>query len=352
MNERPDDSIALREAVIATARAMNASGINVNKSGNVSVRCRADRARASCSRQPAFPTTASLPTTSRSSTTKVMRWVAASRRPNGASTPRSTAPGKTSKAVVHTHSPYATALACQGLSIPAFHYMVAVAGGADIRCAEYATFGTQALADNVLAALRGTARLPARAPRRDRVWRTSRIRLRVGCRSREPGPHLRCRPRPRRTPIAAGRGDEAGAGTLPHLRPACARRDRSPSSDRRLAPPSVWVMSPSCSSQLTGFRRWTGDTADRVRHRLPPTAPSASAARSAPRCGRHARSPAACAGSTSCTSGRKAPPPAPRSAPTSSSTRCAMPSNGSSTTWSSRSASRFRSARWSARSTP
>ncbi len=85
--------------------------------------------------------------------------------------PPSTAPGKTSKAVVHTHSPHATALACQGLSIPAFHYMVAVAGGADIRCAEYATFGTQALADNVLAALVGTAGLPARAPRRDRVWR-------------------------------------------------------------------------------------------------------------------------------------------------------------------------------------
>jgi hypothetical protein len=39
MIERPDDSIALREAVIATARAMNTSGINVNKSGNVSVRC-------------------------------------------------------------------------------------------------------------------------------------------------------------------------------------------------------------------------------------------------------------------------------------------------------------------------
>jgi len=59
------------------------------------------------------------------------------------------------EAVVHTHSLHATALACQGLAIPAFHYMVAVAGGADIRCAEYATFGTQALADNVLIALEG-----------------------------------------------------------------------------------------------------------------------------------------------------------------------------------------------------
>ena len=61
-------------------------------------------------------------------------------------------------AVVHTHSTHATALACQGLGIPAFHYMVAVAGGNDIRCAEYATFGTQALADNALAALQDRRR--------------------------------------------------------------------------------------------------------------------------------------------------------------------------------------------------
>jgi len=58
-------------------------------------------------------------------------------------------------AVVHTHSTYATALACVGQGIPAFHYMVAIAGGADIRCAPYATFGTQALSDHALAALEG-----------------------------------------------------------------------------------------------------------------------------------------------------------------------------------------------------
>jgi L-fuculose-phosphate aldolase len=56
-------------------------------------------------------------------------------------------------AIVHTHSRYATALACNGRAIPAFHYMVAVAGGADIRCAPYATFGSQALSDHALAAL-------------------------------------------------------------------------------------------------------------------------------------------------------------------------------------------------------
>jgi L-fuculose-phosphate aldolase len=56
-------------------------------------------------------------------------------------------------AVVHTHSTHATALAVHGRNIPAFHYMVAVGGGHDIRCAPYATFGSQELSDNALAAL-------------------------------------------------------------------------------------------------------------------------------------------------------------------------------------------------------
>ena len=56
-------------------------------------------------------------------------------------------------AVVHTHSPYATTLACLHRSIPPFHYEVAFAGGKDIRCSAYATFGTQELSDLALAAL-------------------------------------------------------------------------------------------------------------------------------------------------------------------------------------------------------
>jgi L-fuculose-phosphate aldolase len=58
-------------------------------------------------------------------------------------------------AIVHTHSRFATALACNGRGIPAFHYMVAVAGGADIRCAPYRTFGTQELSDAAITALEG-----------------------------------------------------------------------------------------------------------------------------------------------------------------------------------------------------
>jgi L-fuculose-phosphate aldolase len=56
-------------------------------------------------------------------------------------------------AIVHTHSRKATALACTGRGIPAFHYMVAVAGGLDIRCAPYYPFGTQDLSNAAVAAL-------------------------------------------------------------------------------------------------------------------------------------------------------------------------------------------------------
>ena len=56
-------------------------------------------------------------------------------------------------AIVHAHPTFCTSLACLGKPIPAFHYMVAVAGGKDIRCSPYATFGTQELSDHVLAAL-------------------------------------------------------------------------------------------------------------------------------------------------------------------------------------------------------
>jgi L-fuculose-phosphate aldolase len=58
-------------------------------------------------------------------------------------------------AVVHVHSDFATALGCARRSIPAFHYMVAAAGGDSIRCAAYATFGTDLLSRNVVTALAG-----------------------------------------------------------------------------------------------------------------------------------------------------------------------------------------------------
>ena len=60
---------------------------------------------------------------------------------------------KNAQAIVHAHSPHATAVSSHGKAIPPFHYMVALAGGEDIKCAEYATFGTDELSKNVLKAL-------------------------------------------------------------------------------------------------------------------------------------------------------------------------------------------------------
>lgn len=57
--------------------------------------------------------------------------------------------------IIHVHSTYATGLSCTGREIPAFHYMIAIAGGNDIRCARYATYGTQELSDNIVTALAG-----------------------------------------------------------------------------------------------------------------------------------------------------------------------------------------------------
>ena len=56
-------------------------------------------------------------------------------------------------AVIHTHSMFATTLACLQKDIPPFHYMIAMAGGDNIPCAPYALFGTQALSDGAIAAL-------------------------------------------------------------------------------------------------------------------------------------------------------------------------------------------------------
>lgn len=58
-------------------------------------------------------------------------------------------------AVVHTHSPYATTIACLRKDVPAVHYMIAMAGGDTIRCTPYAVFGEQELSDHALEALQG-----------------------------------------------------------------------------------------------------------------------------------------------------------------------------------------------------
>jgi L-fuculose-phosphate aldolase len=59
-------------------------------------------------------------------------------------------------AVIHTHSMFATTMACLQRDIPPFHYMIALTGAATIRCAPYALFGSQALSDGAVAALQGS----------------------------------------------------------------------------------------------------------------------------------------------------------------------------------------------------
>ena len=56
-------------------------------------------------------------------------------------------------AIIHAHPTFCTAIACMNIDIPSFHYMIAVAGGDNVRCARYATFGTEQLSKNVIKAL-------------------------------------------------------------------------------------------------------------------------------------------------------------------------------------------------------
>ena len=141
--------LELKVKVLATARAMNAGGINRGSAGNVSVRhaggflitptgmaydaCVAEDVvfvgldgRCDGRRKP-------------SSEWRIHRDVYAARPEAGA--------------IIHAHSTFAVSLACQGRDIPPFHYMVARFGGRDVRCCAYATFGSQELSDAVVAAL-------------------------------------------------------------------------------------------------------------------------------------------------------------------------------------------------------
>ena len=147
------DEAALRSEVVATAIAMNAAGINRGKSGNVSARWRGNGF-------DGFLITPSGLLYERTTPDDVVAMTLdgqalGTRRPSSEwrfhlDIYRSRAEFG---AIVHTHGPFSTTLACLGRGIPAFHYMVAVAGGPDIRCAPYATFGTQALSDHAVAAL-------------------------------------------------------------------------------------------------------------------------------------------------------------------------------------------------------
>lgn len=140
----------LATAVLDTALAMNEAGINRGAAGNVSVRC-VDGFVITPTGMPYGECTAADMVKVGSGGT-----VSGSRQPSSewrfhhdiyATRPEA-------GAIIHAHSPFATALACQELEVPAFHYMIARFGGDTIRCADYATFGTQELSGKVLVALK------------------------------------------------------------------------------------------------------------------------------------------------------------------------------------------------------
>ncbi len=146
----------LREQMVALARRMNASGINQGTSGNLSARLPGGF----------LITPTSLPYERMEPTDLVAldfdgqplaAAPAAQRRPSSewrlhADVLRHR---PEIEAVVHCHSTRATALACHSRGIPSFHYMAAVSGGPDIRCAPYALFGTPELSQLAVQALEG-----------------------------------------------------------------------------------------------------------------------------------------------------------------------------------------------------
>lgn len=143
---------ALREEIVRVAQALDRAGYCPSKSGNVSARWG----------EGLLITPSGLPYAGMGPEDLVRLSLDGSVA-EGRGRPSSEWPFHTAiyrarteaQAVVHTHSPRATALACARRGIPAFHYMIAMAGGPDIRCAGYATFGTEELARNAVRALEG-----------------------------------------------------------------------------------------------------------------------------------------------------------------------------------------------------
>ena len=147
------DETDLRQRVVDTARALNASGINQGTSGNVSARIDGGL----------LITPTSLPYEQMQPVDLVALDLQGQPLHDGQRRPSSEwrlhadilRQRPEAQAVVHCHSTSATALACHGRDIPPFHYMVAIAGGSTVRCAPYALFGTQAFSDLALEALAG-----------------------------------------------------------------------------------------------------------------------------------------------------------------------------------------------------
>ena len=144
------DETTKRQSVIDACLEMNANGINQGTSGNISLR----------HENGLLVTPTSIPYGDLE--TKDIVFLKMDGTAEGPRPPSSEwrfhrdimAARPDVEAIVHAHPPYATTLAIMGKPIPAIHYMVAVAGGNDIPCAPYATFGTQELSEHAVMALR------------------------------------------------------------------------------------------------------------------------------------------------------------------------------------------------------
>lgn len=142
----------LREEIVAVAQAIDKAGFCPSKSGNVSARF-----------GDGFLITPSGLPYARTTPEDLIYLALDGTVLSGSRKPSSEWPFHVAiykarpdaQAIVHTHSPRATALSCARRGIPAFHYMIALCGGSDVRCADYATFGSPELAENAVRALVG-----------------------------------------------------------------------------------------------------------------------------------------------------------------------------------------------------
>ena len=141
-----DNDHKARQAVIATAREMSARGLSPGRSGNVS--CRIDGGMLITPSGMAYDATEPSDVVHMTANGDT---VTGGRKPSSEWRFHLAAYQKRGdmQAIVHTHSMHATVLACAHKSIPAFHYMVAAAGGRDIPLVPYATFGSEALSKHV-----------------------------------------------------------------------------------------------------------------------------------------------------------------------------------------------------------
>ena len=142
--------MSFADKLLSTARKMNEIGLNHGSAGNVSVKCEdgylitpTGMAYDMCSPEDMVQMDMSGRSSGRCKPSSEWRFhqdLYASRNDIGA--------------IVHTHSTFATAVSCLQENVPAFHYMVAVAGGKDIRCTPYHTFGTEELSQAAVEAMK------------------------------------------------------------------------------------------------------------------------------------------------------------------------------------------------------